>query len=53
MDKFLIAGLGNIGEEYDNTRHNIGFKIVDTVLQVEHTAFDELQGVVFCSRTFS
>lgn len=29
MNRFLIAGLGNIGDEYENTRHNIGFKIVD------------------------
>lgn len=29
--KFLIAGLGNIGDEYDNTRHNIGFKVLDTL----------------------
>ena len=27
--KFLIIGLGNIGSEYDNTRHNIGFSILD------------------------
>ncbi len=29
--KFLIAGLGNIGAEYDHTRHNIGFEVVDAL----------------------
>lgn len=33
MKKFLIAGLGNIGPKYKNTRHNIGFKILDYIAQ--------------------
>ncbi|MDZ7845287.1 MAG: hypothetical protein U5L96_00025 [Owenweeksia sp.] len=28
MKKHLVAGLGNIGEEYENTRHNIGFNLI-------------------------
>ena len=31
--KYLIAGLGNIGSEYINTRHNIGFDIADTLAE--------------------
>jgi PTH1 family peptidyl-tRNA hydrolase len=38
--KFLIVGLGNIGAEYVNTRHNIGFKVLDYVAQKESITFE-------------
>ena len=37
---FLIAGLGNIGPEYENTRHNIGFKILDTLANTQGAPFN-------------
>ena len=40
MKKFLIVGLGNIGPEYVNTRHNIGFKIVDYVASKHGASFE-------------
>jgi len=57
MKKFLIVGLGNIGEKYTETRHNIGFKIVDEVAEEQNTIFetDKLGDVAtfrFKGRTF-
>ncbi|MEN8224265.1 MAG: aminoacyl-tRNA hydrolase [Bacteroidota bacterium] len=37
--KFLIAGLGNIGDEYANTRHNIGFIIADAIANEADAVF--------------
>lgn len=40
MKKFLIVGLGNIGSEYSETRHNIGFKILDALATKEDFSFE-------------
>lgn len=37
--KFLIVGLGNIGDEYAHTRHNIGFDVVNAFVQKHGAAF--------------
>ena len=41
MKKYLIVGLGNIGEKYDHTRHNIGFSILDQLAEEEAFSFKE------------
>lgn len=40
MKKHLIIGLGNIGAEYANTRHNIGFKILDALASASNISFE-------------
>lgn len=43
MKKYLIVGLGNIGAEYVNTRHNIGFKVLDFLAQKESLSFETVK----------
>jgi PTH1 family peptidyl-tRNA hydrolase len=38
--KYLIAGLGNIGQEYAATRHNIGFMTLDALAKASNVVFD-------------
>ncbi len=44
--KYLIVALGNIGIEYENTRHNIGFRIADEMAKKQGVSF-ELKRLAF------
>ena len=39
--KYLIVGLGNIGDEYHETRHNIGFMVLDALAKASNIVFKD------------
>ena len=48
MKKYLIVGLGNVGEEYTHTRHNIGFLIVNALAQQFDQSFATVKSALRC-----
>ncbi|SEM14264.1 peptidyl-tRNA hydrolase, PTH1 family [bacterium A37T11] len=52
MSKYLIVGLGNIGAEYADTRHNIGFMIVDELVNKAGASFSNMKYAYFTEYSF-
>ncbi|HNE51100.1 MAG: aminoacyl-tRNA hydrolase [Chitinophagales bacterium] len=52
MSKYLIVGLGNIGKEYEHTRHNIGFDVVDVLSNELQATFELSRLALYAKASF-
>jgi len=50
--KYLIVGLGNIGEGYIDTRHNIGFTVLDAMAEASNTSFTDKRYGAVCETRY-
>tara|TARA_B100000780_G_C21118247_1_gene452666 strand:+ start:732 stop:1295 length:564 start_codon:yes stop_codon:yes gene_type:complete len=52
MKKFLIVGIGNIGNDYDDTRHNVGFQFLDCISKEFEQSFKTVKHGQTCKFNF-
>ena len=52
MKKFLLVGLGNIGSLYTNTRHNIGFSVLDTLAYKWELDFEDGKSAMLARKNY-
>ena len=52
MKKFLLVGLGNVGATYANTRHNIGFDIIDALAKEWELDFETGKSALIARKNF-
>ena len=50
--KYLIVGLGNIGEGYEDTRHNIGFTVLDAMAMASNISFTDKRYGAVCQFSY-